>query len=197
MNKLFLFLYLLSNRHGDFDQNPESNLPQYHEKRSSFSREKKGMNGKLLFFSLLLLLTHPIHSFAIASELEENYRYFGVNAIVHQAGESDYYEVQTNGDSEKEGFVFTINHPGTGDNFQLTLQLKGDSSVILLIEETNRKGKYLKEFQSPSIQLTDDWKQYTQELALDENTKQMDVMVLTSQKQKSNFSFRNISVTID
>ncbi len=142
---------------------------------------------KLIYLSVLFSVF--AFSFTVVAYEYTGKVYFGVGAVVEELDEG-IYRVKTKGDQANEGFVHTPAISSLDREINYQIDLKGKGTVYLKIEETDPRGKFLKEHRSPSFQLTEDWKTYNLKPTFHANTSQIDVFVLTSSKQKTEFSFK-------
>ncbi len=147
---------------------------------------------KKLIQIMVVFIVFSFSLTAVANE-ETSKNYFGVGAIVEES-ENFYtvntHTVKTKGESTDEGFVHSPKILNKDSEFDFQIYLKGKGLVYLKIEETDSKGKFIKEKRSPEFQLTDEWKSYNLKTNLNQNTSQVDVFVLTGTKEKTEFEFR-------
>ncbi|RFB17368.1 hypothetical protein DZB84_09885 [Bacillus sp. HNG] len=142
----------------------------------------------LLCIALLFLFISP------ASAAEKS-PFFGVSATVVQV-EDGTFEVKTKGEEENEGFVFSPKGVKGGETIVFEVQVKGNTAVYLLVDETDARGTFLAESVSAVIGLHDPWRTIQLEVELQDTTSQIDAMVLTNQKEKTTFMFRNVKMSV-
>ncbi|WP_156291627.1 hypothetical protein [Oceanobacillus salinisoli] len=150
--------------------------------------------NKFLFISIVIMLS----SFILVSQsfaIEENSpRLFGIGSSVNQK-DSGLYEVKTNGKQMEEGIVFTPKEEFFGgENVHYQVTLKGKGNVILKIEETDPRGKFIHENRSSEIPLKNSWETYYLPVKLSKESTQLDVFVLTSKKEKIDFQMKSINI---
>jgi len=66
--------------------------------------------------------------------------------------------------------------------------------VLLKIEETDARGTFLSEVQSEPVMLTADWKEYDLKTDVKSTESQIDVFVLTKDKQATTFHFKDLVI---
>ncbi|MFS0821426.1 hypothetical protein [Bacillus sp. 1P02SD] len=147
------------------------------------------MKLKIVFFITLLFL------FMSPATAAEKSPFFGVSASVVQVEEGTF-EVKTKGEEENEGFVFSPKGVKGGETIVFEVQVKGNTAVYLLVDETDARGTFLAESVSPVIGLHDPWRTIQLEVELQETTSQIDAMVLTNQQEKTTFMFRNVKMSV-
>ncbi|MDN4492700.1 hypothetical protein [Ureibacillus aquaedulcis] len=133
-----------------------------------------------------------IYTTAFAAENRPTILYFGVEAVVNEGLEGEYI-VKTKGGQTEEGFVFTPPKPFTNENLKFLITIKGKGIVILKVEETNARGQYIKEGKL-EIELTPEWTTHEMTFTLESPSSQVDTSVLTKNKEKAEFSFKNLQV---
>ncbi|MFT4416280.1 hypothetical protein ACLM5H_20660 [Fredinandcohnia humi] len=140
----------------------------------------------ILMFLLCLPILSPVHA-------SEKIPYFGVGAEVKKV-EDNVYVVKTEGSKENEGFVFSPVGIKGGEIIIFQVELKGNATIYLNVDETDARGTFLAETVSPVISLHDAWRTIQLEVELQESTTEIDAMVLTNQKEKTEFMFRNVTI---
>lgn len=116
---------------------------------------------------------------------EEAAKYFGVNATVEKVNQEEYV-VKTKGEKKEEGAVYTF--PGEFSSLQIqpSINLKGNGKYLIVIQETDARGTFINEKKLP-IELTDNWQTFSVPYKMKSTTSQIDVMVLTPTKTKTEF----------
>jgi hypothetical protein len=105
-----------------------------------------------------------------------------------------FFRVQTKGKKTNEGIVHTPNITGLNKKLTYQVNLKGEGSVLLKVQETDERGQFIKERGLYDIVLTKDWKTYKMDIELEGKTSQIDVFVLTEKKDKTEFYFKNLEM---
>ncbi|KGR78624.1 hypothetical protein [Ureibacillus sinduriensis] len=146
---------------------------------------------KLLSF-LTLTFFFSMAANTLAAEDRPTIPYFGVGAVVQEMVEGEYL-VKTEGAKAEEGFIYTPPNPFTKDNIKFLITLKGKGTVILKLEETNARGQYIKE-KKVEVRLTEDWVTHEVAFTLESPSSQIDASVLTQDKEKAEFSFKNVQI---
>lgn len=148
---------------------------------------------KRLFASIMTILFYlAIVTNAIAAEDRPTIPYYGVGGVVQEVIEGEYL-VKTEGLKAEEGFVYTPPKPFTKENIKFLVTLKGKGTVILKLEETNARGQYIKE-KKVELALTEDWVTHEMTFTLESVTSQIDVFITTKNKEKTEFSFKNVQI---
>ncbi|WP_453993169.1 hypothetical protein [Bacillus nitroreducens] len=142
----------------------------------------------LLCIALLFVMVSP------ASAAKKS-PFLGVSATVVQV-EDGTFEVKTKGEEENEGFVFSPKGVKGGETIVFEVQVKGDTAVFLLVDETDARGTFLAENASAVIGLHEPWRTIQLEVELQDTTSQIDAMVLTNKKEKTTFMFRNVKMRV-
>lgn len=119
--------------------------------------------------------------------------FFGVGASIEEIS-SGVYKVISAGEKAAEGFVHTPDISMINKKWKYQIDLKGEGTVYWKIEETNARGRFMKEQKSKPILLTGEWKTYDIDIELDTESSQIDVFVLTSSDRQTKFYFRNSHV---
>jgi hypothetical protein len=148
---------------------------------------------KWLVSLISVLIVLGFNTYVYAFE-ETKTKYFGVGATVEEV-EQATFSVQTRGEGTGEGFVFTPEEINKGDKVTFQVSLEGQGTVFIKLVETNAFGKYIKEHRSPMILLTSEWKEYRIHANLGKGTEQVDVLVITDGAQKTEFKFRDATIT--
>lgn len=147
---------------------------------------------KNLFFTIILsMLLLAIGQAAFGAEIKK-LEYFGVGAVVTEQ-ENQHFKVQTEGEKTEEGFVYTPSEL-TSTTVHYKISLKGEGQVLLKIEETDARGTFLSEVQSEPVMLTADWKEYDLKTDVKSTESQIDVFVLTKDKQATTFHFKDLVI---
>lgn len=145
------------------------------------------------FFTVIILVFTSL-GFSVNAFESTDFRYFGVNADINKSSDSSHYIVRTKGQKEHEGFVFTPSNIIGGDKITISIDLKGKGNVFIKLQETDARGTFISETKSAPIVLTDDWLTKQFETAINPKTKQVDIMVFTSSKNKTYFFFKNVTL---
>jgi len=140
-----------------------------------------------IFFVVLLSITSAGIGYA-----EEVPKYFEIGAAIDQ-GDSGEYIVTTKGEKSEEGFVHTPKRQLTSKDVMYQVKLKGSGNVILKVEETDLRGKFIKD-KSIMVQLSDQWETYELPFSLTELSSQIDVFVLTAGRSQKVFYFRDLFI---
>ncbi|MER2057873.1 MAG: hypothetical protein ABTA16_03560, partial [Niallia sp.] len=111
--------------------------------------------------------------------------YFGVNATVEKINQ-DEYVVKTKGEKTEEGVVYTLTGDFSSLQIQPSINLKGNGKYLIVIQETDARGTFINEKKLP-IELTDNWQTFSVPYKMKSTTSQIDVMVLTPTKTKTEF----------
>jgi len=114
---------------------------------------------------------------------EEAAKYFGVNATVEKVDQEEYV-VKTMGEKKEEGFVYTLRGEFSSLQIQPSINLKGNGKYLIVIQETDARGIFINEKKMP-IELTDSWQTFSVPYKMKSTTSQIDVMVLTTTKTKT------------
>lgn len=146
---------------------------------------------KLLSF-LTVTFFFAMATNAFAAEDRPTIPYFGVGAVVQEVVEGEYL-VKTEGVKAEEGFVYTPPKPFTKENIKFLVTLKGKGTVILKLEETDVRGQYIKE-KKVEVPLTEDWTTHEMTFTLESPSSQIDASILTKDKEKAEFSFKNVQI---
>lgn len=128
---------------------------------------------------LLMLFSFPIQLMA----REESTKYFGVNATIEHVNQGEFL-VKTKGEKKEEGLVFTLVGDFTSREIQPSINLKGNGKYLIVIQETDARGTFINEKKVP-IELTNNWKTFTVPYKMKSTTSQIDIMVLTTTKTKT------------
>lgn len=134
----------------------------------------------LLPILLFSLLNYPISHYA----QKEDYRIFPIGSVISEDSDGSYH-ISTEGQKPLEGYVFTITPTGISNHIQLSVNLKGNASLIIKAVETNVKGKYLKETASPTVTLSPTWTTYQLDFSLDQVTTQIDLFDCNKRKTEN------------
>ncbi|MGG7619214.1 hypothetical protein [Bacillus coreaensis] len=147
---------------------------------------------KTMHVFLIILLAFVVNSQSIFAKEIKSIQLLGIGAVVQDSQNGEFL-IKTEGLKAGEGFVAT---PKDLDSKNILFQLesKGSGSVILKIEETDARGKFLKE-KELEVSLTSNWSIKQLDFILESETSQVDVFVLTKEKRKTEFSVRNVTVT--
>lgn len=145
------------------------------------------MKRLCIFFVVLLSISSIGIGFA-----EEVPKYFEIGAAIDQ-GYSGEYIVTTKGEKSGEGFVHTPSLQLTSKDVTYQVKLKGSGNVILKVEETDLRGKFIKD-KSIMVQLSDQWETYELTFSLTELSSQMDVFVLTPRRSQIEFHFKDLLI---
>lgn len=119
--------------------------------------------------------------------------FFGVSAKVEKL-ENGLYRVKTEGKQPNEGFVFSLVAEQSGMKPTITLDLRGQGNVALKIQETDARGRFIKETQTHNTELSGEWQQLTLTTEISDKLNMLDVSVLTTYKHKANFEFKNLKI---
>ncbi len=145
---------------------------------------------KMLLISMIVILS--IQSYAVADEDTPGIPYFGTGANVTDQG-NGIYTVKTEGDKEKEGFVYSASDPFTSTKVEVQVSLKGKGTVLLQVSETDPRGRFIKD-KNMEIQLTEDWTTYNLPFELASKSSQLDVLIVTKDAEKAEFSFKDLKI---
>ncbi|HEO8418163.1 TPA: hypothetical protein VBX77_000123 [Yersinia enterocolitica] len=140
------------------------------------------MKKQLIFIPFVLFLFFFPTSFMAR---EEAAKYFGVNATVEKINQ-DEYVVKTKGEKTEEGVVYTLTGDFSSLQIQPSINLKGNGKYLIVIQETDARGTFINEKKLP-IELTDNWQTFSVPYKMKSTTSQIDVMVLTPTKTKTEF----------
>ncbi|MEH7224666.1 hypothetical protein V7112_12730 [Bacillus sp. JJ1566] len=143
----------------------------------------------------LLLSIAFFFIFISPTSAAEKSPFFGVSATLVQV-EDGTFEVKTKGAEENEGFVFSPKGVKGGETIIFEVQVKGETAVYLLVDETDGRGTFLAETASPVIGLHEPWRTIQLEVELQDTTSQIDAMVLTNKQEKTTFMFRNVKMSV-
>ena len=124
---------------------------------------------------------------------ETQMRFFGVGADVKE-GDLGEYTVVTKGEKAEEGFVHTATEKFSKKEIQFKVELKGQDKVLLKIQETDARGRFIKE-EKQAVELTQDWKSYEVPFVLESLDSQIDVLVVTESQLQTEFQFRNLQMS--
>ncbi|MGI8383860.1 hypothetical protein [Robertmurraya sp. P23] len=147
---------------------------------------------KTMHVFLVILLAFVVNSPSITAKEMKSMPLLGVGAAV-QEGQNKEFLIKTEGFKAGEGIVATSKDFET-KNILFQVEVKGTDPVILKIEETDARGKFLKE-KELEVPLTSNWSVKELDFVLESETSQIDVFVLTKEKKKTEFSVRNVNVT--
>jgi len=123
---------------------------------------------------------------------ETQMRFFGVGADV-KVGNQGEYTIVTKGEKAEEGFVHTATEKFSKKEIKFKVELKGQDKVLLKIQETDARGRFIKE-EKQAIELTQDWKLYEVPFVLVSLESQIDVLVVTESQRQTEFQFKNLLV---
>ncbi|MGG0719706.1 hypothetical protein ABE096_19270 [Robertmurraya massiliosenegalensis] len=145
---------------------------------------------KSLFFNVVAaMILLSLGQTVFGAEITE-IEFFGVGAVVTEQ-ENEEFKVEPKGEKAEEGVVYTPSElTSTAVNYKISL--KGEGEVFLKIEETDARGTFLNDVQSEPITLTDEWKEYELTTEVKSTESQIDVFVLTRDKQASAFHFKDL-----
>jgi len=124
---------------------------------------------------------------------ETQMRFFGVGADVKE-GDLGEYTVVTKGEKAEEGFVHTATEKFSKKEIQFKVELKGQDKVLLKIQETDARGRFIKE-EKQAVELTQDWKSFEVPFVLENLDSQIDVLVVTESQLQTEYQFRNLQVS--
>jgi len=141
---------------------------------------------------LVVLLAFVVNSQSIYAKEKKSIQLLGVGAVVQESQNGEFL-VKTEGLKAGEGFVSTPKD-FESKNILFQMEVKGADPVILKIEETDARGKFLKE-KELEVPLTSNWNPKQLDFMLESESSQIDVFVLTKEKKKTEFSVRNVTVT--
>lgn len=141
---------------------------------------------------LVVLLAFVVNSQSIYAKEKKSIQLLGVGAVVQESQNGEFL-VKTEGLKAGEGFVSTPKD-FESKNILFQMEVKGSDPVILKIEETDARGKFLKE-KELEVPLTSNWNPKQLDFMLESESSQIDVFVLTKEKKKTEFSVRNVTVT--
>lgn len=147
---------------------------------------------KTLHVFLVVLLVFMVNSQSIYAKEMKSIQLLGVGAVVQESQNGEFL-VKTEGLKAGEGFVSTPKD-FESKNILFHMEVKGSDPVILKIEETDARGKFLKE-KELEVPLTSNWNPKQLDFMLESESSQIDVFVLTKEKKKTEFSVRNVTVT--
>lgn len=147
---------------------------------------------KTLHVFLVVLLAFMVNSQSIYAKEMKSIQLLGVGAVVQESQNGEFL-VKTEGLKAGEGFVSTPKD-FESKNILFQMEVKGSDPVILKIEETDARGKFLKE-KELEVPLTSNWNPKQLDFMLESESSQIDVFVLTKEKKKTEFSVRNVTVT--
>ncbi|AYA76297.1 hypothetical protein DOE78_13050 [Bacillus sp. Y1] len=147
---------------------------------------------KTLHVFLVVLLAFMVNSQGIYAKEMKSIQLLGVGAVVQESQNGEFL-VKTEGLKAGEGFVSTPKD-FESKNILFQMEAKGSDPVILKIEETDARGKFLKE-KELEVPLTRNWSPKQLDFMLESVSSQIDVFVLTKEKKKTEFSVRNVTVT--
>ncbi|MEK3989986.1 MULTISPECIES: hypothetical protein [Robertmurraya] len=147
---------------------------------------------KTMHVFLVILLAFVVKSQSISAKEMTSLPLLGVGATVQEAQKGEFL-IKTEGLKAGEGFVSTPKDLET-KNILFQMEAKGSDVVILKIEETDARGKFLKE-KELEVPLTSNWSLKQLDFILESDSSQIDVFVLTKEKKKTEFSVRNVTVT--
>ena len=144
------------------------------------------MINTILLISLITFLPNTLAK-------ETQMRFFGVGADVKE-GNSGEYTVVTKGEKAEEGFVHTATEKFSKKEIQFKVELKGQDKVLLKIQETDARGRFIKE-EKQAVELTQDWKSFEVPFVLENLDSQIDVLVVTESQLQTEYQFRNLQVS--
>lgn len=147
---------------------------------------------KTLHVFLVVFLVFMVNSQSIYAKEMKSIQLLGVGAVVQESQNGEFL-VKTEGLKAGEGFVSTPKD-FESKNILFHMEVKGSDPVILKIEETDARGKFLKE-KELEVPLTSNWNPKQLDFMLESESSQIDVFVLTKEKKKTEFSVRNVTVT--
>ncbi|MCP8617929.1 hypothetical protein [Salirhabdus salicampi] len=144
---------------------------------------------KTLFtvFLLIVLTFSPSRLFA-----ESDINFFEVNSAIENV--HNRYIVQTKGEKPLEGAVFTVKDIKQGVPVTVSLEVKGEGHIYIRTEETDRRGKFLQQQTSKRLTLSDEWQRIRFPVTFSMDAQLIDVLIVTSYKQKTEFQFKNVKV---
>lgn len=137
---------------------------------------------------LVCLLSFQAH----LSAKEEPLKLFGMGASVEETTPG-LFTVKTSGKKEGEGFVYNPHRSLSTNQVKSQIELKGTGNVNLTIEETDARGKFLKE-KEMKVALTKEWKTYELDFELESTSSQLDLLVLTPKTSRLEFKAKNIQM---
>lgn len=140
--------------------------------------------------AVLLLCALLIQSHVVAKEGQQ--RFFGVGAIVEEPSPG-IFSVKTPGKKAGEGFVHNPQQQFPTQKINTKIELKGKGTLSIKLEETDARGKYMKE-KEIKVTLSDEWKLYELDLDLESVTSQIDLLVVTPSQSEVVFQFRNVKI---
>lgn len=145
----------------------------------------------MLMITMLVFLT--ISTYTLAAEDTPVLPYFGAGANVTEQSDGTY-DVKTEGAKENEGFVYSPADPFTSTKVEVHVTLKGKGTVLLQVSETDPRGRFIKD-KSMEIQLTEEWATYVLPFELASTASQLDVLIVTKEAEKTEFSFKDLKIT--
>ncbi|MEN2767415.1 hypothetical protein [Ornithinibacillus xuwenensis] len=139
----------------------------------------------ILFFSLVRLDVLALE--------ETTTKYFGVGATVEEV-EQATFTVKTDGEQVGEGFVYSPESNKADGEIRCQLDLQGKGTVYIKMEEIDKQGNLLSEHKTQNLHLTNDWQPYELTAKLSKSSAHLDIFVITSSKQNTEFQFRELRV---
>ncbi|WP_066049082.1 hypothetical protein [Robertmurraya korlensis] len=139
----------------------------------------------------VVLMTFVMNSQLIAAKESTSILLLGIGATIEK-GQDGEVVVKTEGLKVGEGFVFTPKDLGS-KSILFQVELKGTGPVILRIEETDARGKFLKD-KEREVELTSNWSKKELDFVLESESSQVDVFVVTKEKKETVFEVRNVQV---
>ncbi|WP_102026357.1 hypothetical protein [Salirhabdus sp. Marseille-P4669] len=143
----------------------------------------------ILLFVMLLIPDSAVEA------VEKHPPYFGVGAEIDPLPNNSF-QVETKGVNANEGFVFTVQASKDSNlmHFQVELRGQPNDQVYLKVEETDPRGKFIQEHTSKPFSLSKDWQTYPLPITINEQTAQLDLFVLSTEKKPITFHFKNALV---
>jgi hypothetical protein len=140
-------------------------------------------------FALLFL---PSQNLLSANEGKQKSKFIGVGAIIREVNIGEC-KVETKGEKAGEGIVYTPKRKFTTKTINYLITLRGKETVLLKIEEIDARGCFMKE-KNVDSELSDNWKPLELPFALESESSQIDVFVLTTDKRQTEFLVKGIQI---
>jgi hypothetical protein len=136
----------------------------------------------ILFLFIFSYISLPFNALASSSTDP----FVQVNSEITYFNDAEF-KVKTKGELPNEGFSFSFSKIDPGKPVGFFVDLKGKDKVILKIYEHDVNGEFIREEKTGIITLNNKWKLAGLTIDLKENTRNIDVMVLTSDKNQAEF----------
>lgn len=140
------------------------------------------------FFIVFALLILPSKNLLSVNEGKQKSKFIGVGATITKVNTGEC-KVETKGEKAGEGIVYTPKRKFTTKTISYHITLRGKEKVSLKIEETDARGRFMKE-KSLDAELSDNWKPLELPFTLESESSQIDVFVLTTGKRKTEFHMK-------